>query len=252
MKKHLISYSVLGFIVLLLTFFVVQLYGDSKLKAGTIYGLNREIKAKDLEISDLITTRNNQNDEISGLKRDLKESFEKIKMAAAMSPLRGIVSEDEIVNLMNQVPHGNPFREQWTVTAPFGLSVGKNGESRTHHNGIDLIPRSPETDDWSITPIADGVVETYGENTIYGKYIVVRHSDNVRSTYCHLSKIYWSGTTGKKVTPQTVIARMGATGVVYSSFKKGGGAHLHFMLELQIGPDDRWVAIDPQPFLTNN
>jgi len=160
---------------------------------------------------------------------------------AAISPLRLLVSPDEIMTLLNSIPCGNPLTTKLEVTAHFGVSIGAHGVRRENHKGIDIIPEHPEDLEWGITPIADGVVEGFGEDLYLGKWILIKHSERVYSFYAHLSKIYYSGVTGQEVNSKTRIGEMGDTGLLCD------GAHLHF--ELRVFTGEGIISIDPYLYI---
>ncbi|MCP4336431.1 MAG: M23 family metallopeptidase [Mycoplasma sp.] len=99
---------------------------------------------------------------------------------------------------------------------------------------------TPDGGNWIVTPIGDGVVEEFGENRIFGKYVLIKHSERVYSFYAHLDKIYYAGTTGAVVTEDTAIGIMGNTG--YSD-----NSHLHYELRIWTGKD--MERINGLPFM---
>lgn len=198
-----------------------------------IDGLNKTVSDKDLIIK-------NKNLEI-------QKAIDNAEIMIALSPLRDLISDDEIEELIKIIPRGNTYRNAFQVTAGFGESIGYHGKPRRNHTGFDSIPVAPETADWTITPLSDGVVKNFGVDSVYGKYVTIRHSDRVETFYAHLDKIYYSGTTGKIVDSDSKIGVMGGTGLVSSDVNNGGGKHLH--MELRVWVSDRWVSIDPLPFM---
>jgi len=118
---------------------------------------------------------------------------------------------------------GWPVQRGYTrITQNYGsTSFARYGYKGRWHNGIDIgFP--------SGTPIlaaADGIVTNVGDQDkycrrgAYGKYIVVRHSNNLTSLSAHLSRIATS--PGTRVKRGDVIGYIGSTG--YST-----GPHLHF------------------------
>lgn len=83
------------------------------------------------------------------------------------------------------------------------------------HHGIDIACRIN-------TPIyaaEDGVVERAGWSTGYGKRVIIRHSNGIKTLYAHLNKINIG--VGQAVDRGEVIGVMGSTG--WST-----GSHIHF------------------------
>ena len=187
-----------------------------------------------------------QNAEEIAEYENIKNRYEELKLnfsfIASISPLRNIMSPDEISTLLKEVPHGNIFETPFIVSAEYGISIGYHGHPRTDHRGIDIYPVNPEEMKWDITAFSSGFVEGFGENYVYGKYVIIRHSERVRSFYGHLAKIYYSGTTGREVNENTVIGILGDTGI-------SDGCHCHF--EVQVWDGDNWISIDPFMFLIN-
>lgn len=95
------------------------------------------------------------------------------------------------------------------------------------HPGIDL---DGETGD-SVYPIMPGIVQLTGYSRFgYGNSILINHGGGITSLYAHLSKIEVE--QGQKVTHETKIGEMGATG-------RSFGDHLH----LEVREDG--VSINP-------
>ena len=84
-----------------------------------------------------------------------------------------------------------------------------------NHTGIDLV--APLGTPVSAT--ADGLIKEVGNDSIYGKYVLIKHGTDYTSFYGHLSRIV--KTVGEKVTKGDYIGYLGATGQV-------SAPHLHF------------------------
>ena len=83
------------------------------------------------------------------------------------------------------------------------------------HRGVDFA--APKG-----TPIyaaGDGRIEKKGWNGAYGKYIRIRHANNFKTAYAHLSK--FNKTPGGRVKQRQIIGYVGSTG-------RSTGPHLHF------------------------
>ncbi len=83
------------------------------------------------------------------------------------------------------------------------------------HHGIDIACKIN-------TPIyaaEDGIIERAGWSTGYGKRVVIRHSNGVKTLYAHLNRINVG--VGKAVDRGGVVGLMGSTG--WST-----GSHIHF------------------------
>ncbi|MEO0093801.1 MAG: peptidoglycan DD-metalloendopeptidase family protein [candidate division WOR-3 bacterium] len=88
-------------------------------------------------------------------------------------------------------------------------------EFDSKHQGVDLVAPLGTP----IAATADGVIKTVGEDSIYGKYIVIEHGSDYTSFYGHLRRAIRH--QGEKVKKGDFIGYLGATGQVTAP-------HLHF------------------------
>jgi murein DD-endopeptidase MepM/ murein hydrolase activator NlpD len=109
-----------------------------------------------------------------------------------------------------------PLRN-FRLTSAFGLRVNPVTGKLRIHEGIDLA--APEGSE--VYAARDGEVIDTGEDTVYGRYIIIRHGENWVSLYGHLSKIETA--LRQKVRSGSLIGRVGSTG-------QSTGPHLHFEL----------------------
>jgi murein DD-endopeptidase MepM/ murein hydrolase activator NlpD len=99
---------------------------------------------------------------------------------------------------------------------------------RRMHRGVDyVVPRGT-----AVRATGAGVVELAGWHGSYGRYIRIRHSGGIRTSYAHLSYIADTVRQGARVTIGAVIGRTGSSGL-------STGPHLHY----EVWRGD--VAIDP-------
>ncbi len=108
----------------------------------------------------------------------------------------------------------NPLKEG-TITSKFGYRTSPITSKYSLHKGLDIA--SPENTE--IFAVYDGVVIKADYNEINGNYIVIEHSDTLKTTYNHCNKLLVN--EGEKVKKGECIAFVGSTG--YST-----GNHLHF------------------------
>lgn len=242
MKKHLLSYSMLTVIICLLIFLLVIQNGISNEKDVIIFRNLTDIESNELTIKELIESIISKDLIIKNKDFDIKKIIENAEIMIALSPLRELISDDEIEELMYLIPNGNPFRTDFQITGSFGESIGYKNKPRRNHGGTDLIPIVPEDMEWTITPLASGEVVSFGDDRVHGKNITIEHSDRVRTRYSHLEKIYFSGTTGRKVNSNSAIGYMGNSG-------QSNSPHAHVEIHVLIG--EQWIKIDPRPFLVN-
>lgn len=112
------------------------------------------------------------------------------------------------------------------ITSGFGPRDGGT------HLGLDLAADAGS----KIVPAMPGKVEYSGENSSYGKYVLINHGSNIETRYAHCEKLLVK--KGDLVTYSQPIALVGSTG-------DSTGPHVHFELILS------GVCYDPQPLLKN-
>ncbi|MCF8110012.1 MAG: M23 family metallopeptidase [Desulfobacteraceae bacterium] len=120
---------------------------------------------------------------------------------------------------------GESVRKALMVTPIEGASVSSGYGMRRHpilgynkmHEGLDFAARTG-------TPImaaGDGVVEYAGRRGSYGKYIRIRHPNNYKTIYAHLSGYAGNIKSGTRVDQGQTIGYAGSTG-------RSTGPHLHY------------------------
>lgn len=112
------------------------------------------------------------------------------------------------VNFESPIKGGN-------ITSKFGYRVSPITNKYSLHTGLDIA--APENT--KIYAVYDGVVIKSQYHEINGNYIVIKHSDNLKTTYNHCNNLL--ANEGEKVKKGEVIALVGETG--YAT-----GNHLHF------------------------
>lgn len=132
----------------------------------------------------------------------------------------------------------SPFHTEIVVSSPYLSTIGKGGERRNNvHRGMDCYAVNYYP---VIRPVADGVVTRIGIDSIYGKYVEVRHEDErgeYYSFYAHGKMIYYSA--AGEVTTDTPLMLIGSTG--YS-----GNVHLHLEIYRYIDGVKIWE--DPKDY----
>lgn len=106
------------------------------------------------------------------------------------------------------------------VTSRFGWRSHPVSGQEDFHTGVDIAAAQG-------TPILaalPGVVEQTGYSESYGNFVVLRHSDNLRTTYNHCSEIL--AREGEQLARGDRIALVGSTGI-------STGPHLHFEVEVK-------------------
>lgn len=106
------------------------------------------------------------------------------------------------------------------------------------HYGVDIAD-SPDTPIYSA---GAGVIAEVGENSEFGKYVLIRHREELLSKYAHLNSVLVEA--GVKVKAGELIGTMGESG-------NANGTHLHFEIIFRgnrVDPFD-YLKIDKQNLL---
>jgi murein DD-endopeptidase MepM/ murein hydrolase activator NlpD len=101
------------------------------------------------------------------------------------------------------------------LSSGFGLRINPVTGNLRLHQGLDLA--APLGAD--VYAARDGVVTEIGEDPVYGKYVIIEHSENWTSLYGHLSNV--NTDLRKNVKSGNLIGKVGSTG-------QSTGPHLHF------------------------
>jgi len=116
------------------------------------------------------------------------------------------------------------------ISSPFGYRSNPFTGLKTFHSAIDIAVNSGTR----VKAAGDGTVADTGYNSVFGNYIILKHSSGYQSLYGHLSSILVH--EGAKVTQGGVIALSGNTG-------QSTGPHLHFSIF------KNGQALDPRKFV---
>lgn len=108
----------------------------------------------------------------------------------------------------------NPI-EEGKMTSGFGYRNSPITNEYSLHKGLDIATE----ENTKIYAAYDGIVEKAEYHYMNGNYIVLKHSDSLKTTYNHCNKLLVNA--GDKVKKGECIALVGATG--YAT-----GNHLHF------------------------
>ena len=118
--------------------------------------------------------------------------------------------------------------EQIHVTSPYGKRKDPFTGKASHHCGIDLKARNEE-----VKAMFDGYVESIGQDSRSGRYIVLRHG-NYLISYCHLSQV--SAKEGEELLAGDVVGITGNTG-------RSTGEHLHITCRLNGERIDPYIVL---------
>lgn len=122
----------------------------------------------------------------------------------------------------------NPLKKG-DVTSIFGYRISPITNKKSLHKGLDIATN----ENTKIYASYDGIVEKAEHHYINGNYIVLKHSESLKTTYNHCNKLLVKA--GDEVKKGECIALVGATG--YAT-----GNHLHFEIivnDMYINP--MWV-----------
>lgn len=116
------------------------------------------------------------------------------------------------------------------ITSKFGYRTNPVSGNYGFHTGLDLAAAEG-------TPIAAsfyGEVVKTGESDVWGKYVLMRHSESFETYYCHMSEVYVK--EGDVIRQGETIGLVGSTG--WST-----GPHLHFEVRIN------GIRVDPEILL---
>ena len=108
------------------------------------------------------------------------------------------------------------------LSSSFGMRKHPISGFNKMHKGIDFA--APEG-----TPVyagGNGVIERIGVNGGYGKYILIRHNNEYKTAYAHLSGFKKNIAKGTRVNQGEIIGYVGSTGL-------STGPHLHYEIIYQ-------------------
>ena len=116
------------------------------------------------------------------------------------------------------------------ITSKFGYRDHPIIEDASFHTGLDIAAKKGT----AIAAFADGTVLESGKNATYGNYLLVEHTNGIRSFYGHNSKL--NVKKGQRVKMGQKVAEVGSTGM-------STGPHLHF--EIRKGK----IRVDPAMYI---
>ncbi len=110
-------------------------------------------------------------------------------------------------------------KNKFWISSYFGPRKKPNGSWGFHH-GIDMA----SVKGTEIKAAADGTVLEARLASGYGKTILLKHSDKLRTRYAHLDKILVQ--KGQEIKQREIIGHVGETGLIRKTSEDG--SHLHF------------------------
>ncbi len=138
------------------------------------------------------------------------------------------LTDDGFIDYFNR--EGKNVKKSILKTPLDGAKISSNFGMRKHpisgfnkmHKGIDFAAPIG-------TPIyagGNGIIEFVGNNGGYGKYIRIRHNNDYKTAYAHLSSFKKGISKGVRVNQGEIIGYVGSTG-------RSTGPHLHYEIIYQ-------------------
>lgn len=103
------------------------------------------------------------------------------------------------------------------ISSPFGYRANPFTGLKTYHSAIDIVVGTGTR----VKATSAGTVADTGYNSVFGNYIILKHSSGYQSLYAHLSNI--GVKEGSSVSQSATIGLSGNTG-------QSTGPHLHFSI----------------------
>ncbi|MFS1511265.1 peptidoglycan DD-metalloendopeptidase family protein [Chengkuizengella sp. SCS-71B] len=180
------------------------------------------VGGQELPVTEYLENLINKSDEyVNGLKKEvsiLSSNLEEIKKKM-----------QEKVDLLKVTPSIWPTKSR-RISSWYGIRKDPYTNVNSLHTGIDIDGNFYDP----IYATADGTVEETGFDYQLGKYILINHTNEVKTLYMHLSKILVK--EGVSVTKGGKIGLMGSSG-------RSTGSHLHYEVLL------RGYPTNPYPYL---
>ncbi|NBI28449.1 peptidoglycan DD-metalloendopeptidase family protein [Chengkuizengella marina] len=180
------------------------------------------VGGQELPISEYLENLINESDDyVNELKKEvniLSSNLEEIKKKMQKK-----------VDLLKITPSIWPTKSR-RISSWYGIRKDPFTNVNSLHTGIDIDGNYGDT----IFTTADGTVEETGYDHQLGNYILINHTNDVKTLYMHLSKILVK--EGVSVIKGEKIGLMGSTG-------RSTGSHLHYEVLLRGNPTN------PFPYL---
>lgn len=158
------------------------------------------------------------SDEKSEFEKKIKNSsisdLQKKQMVLTFQ-IKNIEKINKKLQKLKALPLGWPVLKKTRITSPYGFRIDPINKKRRFHHGIDISGNITK----KIVSTGDGSVIFAGSKGGYGLTIIIMHSDNYKSGYSHLNKIFVK--IGDKLEKGDIIGLMGSSG-------RSTGVHLHY------------------------
>lgn len=135
---------------------------------------------------------------------------------------------NDLEETLKSVPIGNPTLSD-NIISKYGYRRNPfTGRGAEYHSGIDIKGERGT----SIKTTANGTVEFAGWYGGYGKCVIVKHENDLKTLYGHLSEI--AVKEGEEIESGHIIGKLGSTG-------RSSGPHLHYEViknDEKVNPND--------------
>ncbi len=159
-----------------------------------------------------------------------KQAPQPSRITAALEVCPGHVSNAPTVDATRKIVNFDPVASvsgvaiarapvQSCVSSGFGP---RRGGASSFHHGVDLFTKTPAP----IYASGDGIIENIGMRTAYGRTVLIRHRNDVKTRYAHLSSYARGLTAGTRVRRGDLIGYTGDTG-------NATAVHLHYEILVQ-------------------
>lgn len=174
-------------------------------------GNNKSVIKEDESVEDVVENVN----EKSGSQKDALESENPAEEEGTYVKSAETVLTDNETENQEDLPNSFIIPVGGIIGALYGERVYTPEGTEEIHQGIDIkaLKGTP------VKAAAEGEVIEAGENQIYGKYIKIKHGEDIISLYAHCSDLLVS--KGQNVKKGETVAKVGNTGTSQEP-------HLHF------------------------
>lgn len=208
-------------IVLLLFVFIVASWFPVAAQAGRVPGLERDVRRLETErakVAELARTLSQVEAQYERVRQLLGADADPLDSLPSLPPLP---VDSTLGTIGNATGANRP--DAWPL-ATSGF-ITQSASSATGHPGLDIaVPANS-----NIRAAGAGYVQNTGEDSVYGRYVIINHGGGLESLYGHASKIFVS--KGDHVDRLAVIALVGSTG-------RSTAPHLHFEIRKNGKPVD--------------
>lgn len=215
--------------LLIVIIVVVAMWFPVLAQAARVPGLLEEVRKLEEERAKVA--------ELARTLTEVEAQYERVRrLLGADTPARGA---EPVLPALPEAGRDTPERgegleasrpEHWPLSLAGYITQRLTTDSASSHPGVDVaVPL-----DSYVRAAGAGIVQEAGEDSVYGRYVVVDHGDGLSSLYGHASRVFVE--VGDRVEAEEVIALTGSTG-------RSTAPHLHFELRR----DGR--AVDPLEYV---